>query len=139
MHILWIIYTNLCQRQLHISQQKINTYLYPLLFSTEDVDMLRGQGYSKGELQAFLDIIEEVKSSSPNKWEEMTQCQVQNYPGQTIIQGKFATLYNNKKPTGDPHYPYNVHRAKQIFMLIKEKTGICEGDVGLGADFLAPP
>ena len=102
--------------------------------------MSRGLGYTDIELQALLDIVEEVLPQSPNEWEEVSRRHIENYPGQTLdsIRHKFNALANDKKPTGDPHCPPTVRRAKRIFALIRERMDISEGEDDLGPDFLAP-
>ncbi len=102
--------------------------------------MSRGLGYTDIELQALLDIVEEVLPRSPNEWEEVSRRHVENYPGRTLdsIRRKFNALANHKKPTGDPHCPPTVRRAKRIFALIRERMDISDGEDDLGPDLLAP-
>ena len=102
--------------------------------------MSRGLGYTDIELQALLDIVEEVLPRSPNEWEEVSRRHIENYPGRTLdsIRRKFNALANHKKPTGDPHCPPTVRRAKRIFALIRERMDISDGEDDLGPDLLAP-
>ena len=64
-----------------------------------------GLGYTDSELEALLDIIEEVLPQSPNEWEAVSWRHLENYPGRTLdsIRRKFNSLANHKKPTGDPN------------------------------------
>jgi hypothetical protein len=46
------------------------------------------------------------------------------------IKRKFSSLYNAKKPTGDPTCTPTVRSAKRIFNMIKEKMDISDGESG---------
>jgi len=61
--------------------------------------MSRGLGYTDSELEALLDIIEEVLPRSPNEWEAISRRHIENYPGHTqdSIRRKFNSLANHKK------------------------------------------
>ena len=102
--------------------------------------MSRGLGYTDVELQALLDIVEEVLPRSPNEWEAVSRCHIENYPGRTLdsIRRKFNALANHKKPTGDPNCPPTVRRAKRIFALIRQRMDISDGEDEVESELLAP-
>ena len=64
----------------------------------------------------------------------MTQHHTAYYPGhgrtRKTLQRKFASLYNHKKPTGDPSYPPHVKSAKRIWDLIKLEMDVSDGEGG---------
>ena len=102
--------------------------------------MSRGLGYTDSELEALLDIVEEVLPRSPNEWEAISRRHIENFPGRTqdSIRRKFNSLANHKKPTGDPNCPPTVRRAKRIFALIRERMDISDGEDDNESDEVAP-
>jgi len=102
--------------------------------------MSNGLGYTDSELEALLDIIEEVLPRSPNEWEAISRHHIENYPGHTqdSIRRKFNSLANHKKPTGNPNCPPAVCRAKHIFALIRDRMDISDGEDDIESEVLAP-
>ncbi len=86
--------------------------------------MSRGRGFTIAEIDSLLEIIEEVLPIGPNDWDRVTERHITFYPGlgrtRESLRRKFASLYNHKKPTGDPTCPVYVRNAKHIFEQIKE-------------------
>ena len=69
--------------------------------------MSRGLGYTDVELQALLDIVEEVLPRSPNEWEAVSQHHIKNYPGRTLdsISHKLNALLTTRNPLAIPIVP----------------------------------
>lgn len=93
----------------------------------------RGKGHSDLELDFMLENIQEVLPISSMEWDEVATRHQQNFPEQdrdgAKLKSKFASLYLNKIPTGDPKCPKHVRTAKQINILIVQKA-----DLGGGSD-----
>ena len=94
--------------------------------------MVRGPGYSARELRVLLDIMEEILPIGNDEWEQVKTAHYETMIeeiGHDVAQErsidsikcKFASLHNNKKPTGDPTCPPEVCQAKYIHRLIQEK------------------
>lgn len=94
----------------------------------------RGRGFSITETENLLELIEEVLPIGMNEWDAVLARHVSRYPEndrtRDSIKRKFASLYNSKKPTGDPNCPPTVRKAKQLYNLIKERMDIsdCESE-----------
>lgn len=91
----------------------------------------RGRGFTTTEVESLLEVIEEVLPIGQNEWDTVLHQHQSRYPDydrtRDSIKRKFASLYNSKKPTGDPTCPPTVRRAKQLFNLIKEKMEFSDG------------
>ena len=94
--------------------------------------MSRGRGFTEAEVDGLLDVIEDLLPISPNDWDRVAERHCTYYPGlgrtRESLKRKFASLYNHKKPTGDPTCPATVHRAKQVWERIKEEMDVSEGE-----------
>ena len=94
--------------------------------------MSRGRGFTEAEVDGLLDVIEELLPIGPNDWDRVTERHCTYYPGlgrtRESLKRKFASLYNHKKPTGDPTCPATVRRAKRVWERIKEEMDVSEGE-----------
>jgi hypothetical protein len=94
--------------------------------------MSRGRGFSVAEIDCLLEIIEDVLPIGPDDWDIVTERHVSFYPGlgrsRDSLRRKFSSLYNHKKPTGDPTCPAYVRNAKRIFERIKEVMDVSDGE-----------
>jgi len=92
----------------------------------------RGKSFSKAELESLLEIIEEALPIGMNEWEAVLERHLTRYPDsertRESIKRKFASLYNSKKPTGDPTCPPIVRAAKRTYNKIKERMDISDGE-----------
>lgn len=92
----------------------------------------RGKGFTKGEVDHLLEIVEDIIPIGPSSWERVLERHVLLYPNldrtKDSLRKKFASLYNNKTPTGDPKCPANVRKAKHIYRLIQDKMELTDGD-----------
>jgi hypothetical protein len=96
---------------------------------------IRGKSYSDYETNLMLDIVEEIL---PHGQEEMWVRCAESYqsrvePGYEVrdsdsLRAKFKALRLVKKPTGDPHCPPNVARAKRLMVSIENKMGVTDFD-----------
>ena len=96
--------------------------------------MSRGRGFTVAEIDCLLEIIDDVLPIGPNDWDRVTERHCTFYPGlgrtRESLRRKFASLYNHKKPTGDPSCPVYVRNAKHIFERIKEAMDLSDGEGG---------
>jgi hypothetical protein len=96
--------------------------------------MSRGWGFINAEIDCLIQIIEVVLPIEPNDWDRVTEHHCSYYPGLDrtceSLCCNFASLYNHKKPMGDPSCPVYVRDAKQIFKLIKEEMDMLDGEGG---------
>ena len=96
--------------------------------------MSRGRGFTVAEIDCLLEIINDVLPIGPNDWDRVTERHCTFYPGlgrtRESLRRKFASLYNHKKPTGDPSCPVYVRNAKRIFERIKEAMDLSDGEGG---------
>ena len=80
--------------------------------------MPRGANFSREELDSFLDSVEEILPLSTTQWESVLEIHSARYPdkGRTVdsLKRKFKELHIKRIPTGDPHCPPAVRRAKQL-------------------------
>lgn len=94
----------------------------------------RGKSFTTSELESLLEIIEDILPVGPNEWEAVLARHVTRYPDmertKESIKRKFSSLYNAKKPTGDPTCPPTVRSAKRIYNMIKEKMDFSDGESG---------
>ena len=103
-----------------------------------------GPGFSDEKVAAHLDIIDEILPNSPNNWERVAVSHCNLFPDLTrntkSLKRKFKSLYNHKKPTGDPTCPVAVRKAKQIWEEIKSGMDFsdAEGELDLHVN-VAPP
>jgi hypothetical protein len=70
------------------------------------------------ELDNLLDLIKEILPLSATQWEEIAKYHLSRYPDKNrsvdSLKRKFKELNSKKIPTGDPHCPQEVRRAKRI-------------------------
>ncbi len=70
------------------------------------------------ELDSFLDTVEDILPLSTTQWESVVETHSARYPdkGQTVdsLKRKYKELHIKRIPTGDPHCPPAVCRAKQL-------------------------
>ena len=80
--------------------------------------MPRGANFSREELDSFLDSVEDILPLSTTQWESVVETHSARYPdkGRTVdsLKRKFKELHIKRIPTGDPHCPPAVRRAKQL-------------------------
>ena len=79
---------------------------------------MRGVGHTKDEVEHMLDCVEEVMPLGAQMWEDVAmrharRCDDRNRDGKKLKK-KFQDLYKTSAPTGDPHVPPNVLRAKRL-------------------------
>ena len=79
--------------------------------------MPRGANFTREELDSFLDSVEDILPLSTTQWESVVETHSVRYPGKgrTVdsLKRKFKELHIKRIPTGDPHCPPAVRRAKQ--------------------------
>ena len=79
----------------------------------------RGKSFTTSELvESLLEIIKDILPVHPNEWEEVLACHETRYPDmldrtKESIKCKFSSLYNAKKPTGDPTCPHNSKKHRE--------------------------
>ena len=80
--------------------------------------MPRGTNFFREELDSFLDSVEDILPLSTTQWESVVEIHSSRYPdkGRTVdsLKRKFKELHIKRIPTGDPHCPPAVRRAKQL-------------------------
>jgi hypothetical protein len=90
-----------------------------------------GHGFTIAEIDCLLEIINDVLPIGPDDWDIVTERHVSFYPGLgrccESLRRKFSSLYNHKKPTGDPTCPAYVHDAKNFFERIKDMMEVSDG------------
>jgi hypothetical protein len=98
----------------------------------------RGGGFSHREIDSLLDVIEGILPLGLDEWEAVERQHNSMYPdfGRTYdaLRQKFAKLYLKETPTGDPHCPPEVKRAKIIYEEIKQKADLSDGEGGNGGE-----
>ena len=80
--------------------------------------MPRGANFSREELDSFLDTVEDILPLSKTQWESVVETHSARYPDKGLsvdgLKRKFKELHIKRIPTGDPHCPPAVRRAKQL-------------------------
>ena len=80
--------------------------------------MPRGTNFLREELDSFLDSVEDILPLSTTQWEGVVETHSARYPdkGRTVdsLKRKFKELHIKRIPTGDPHCPPAVRRAKHL-------------------------
>ena len=88
--------------------------------------------YSKAETNFALDCIEQIVPIGSEEWNQVVLLHATKYEKQKrnlqSIRRKFRDLYRMKIPTGNPHCPPEVRRAKRIHALIGKKSEACTGE-----------
>lgn len=103
----------------------------------------RGPGFSEEEVASLLDVINDILPNSPNDWERVTEAHLNLFPdlkrNTKSLKRKFESLYNHRKPTGDPTCPVSVRRAKQIWEEIKTGMDFSDAEGELVFDASVAP
>ena len=99
--------------------------------------MVRDIGYSRSEVDKLLDIIEDELPYSGDDWDCVqgrhakaccnTNSEIENKCPVDNLKRKFSSLYNNKKPTGDPNCPPEVSHAKRWWKIIQSEILFLDG------------
>jgi hypothetical protein len=104
-----------------------------------------GPRFTTAELEHLNESVESVLPLGPMEWEEVAELHAELYPTlnhcSTNLKCKFKEMYNSTVPTGDPTCPPHIQRAKQIFILIQDRSDAnnLEGelpDIGIEIDDL---
>ena len=74
--------------------------------------MPRGVNFSREELDSFRDSVVDILPLSTTQWEGVVETHSARYPDS--LKSKFEELHLKRIPTGDPHCPPAVRRAKQL-------------------------
>jgi len=89
----------------------------------------RSSNFSDRELHSMLDTIESIVPIGFGEWERVEVAHsVQSEDkarSADSLKRKFRELYLKKGPTGDPTIPVTVRRAKDINVMIKQKSLVC--------------
>ena len=125
--------------QLFICSACLTLHFIRLLIALMPPKKKRGAGFSLREIDSLLDVIEEHLPIGPSEWEAVERQHNSMYPdtgrNAHALRQKFAKLYLQKIPTGDPHCPLEVRRAKRIYEEIKKRTDLSDGEEGTGGEF----
>ena len=88
----------------------------------------RGLGFSAGELDCLLDLLEEHLPIGLTEWEMLLAKHEQRYPNSDrsvdSLRCKFASLYRKTVPAGNPNIPLSVKRAKVVRQKIIERSDL---------------
>lgn len=78
----------------------------------------RGVNYTADEVNVLLDLVEKHLPLGGQMWEQVATEHSVSYPqtdrDAASLRKKFQDLYKKKVPTGDPHIPADVKRAKLL-------------------------
>ena len=89
----------------------------------------RSTNFSERELQSLLDTIESILPIGSEEWDRVRNVHSIDFEEQqrTVesLRRKFRDLHLKKAPTGDPNMPATVRRAKEINLLIRQKSMVC--------------
>jgi hypothetical protein len=92
----------------------------------------RGAGFRRDEVDRLLTSIEEILPIGGTEWDAVLASHELYYPDAARtrdgLKRKFALLYSTRMPTGDPHIPPEVLRAKRLYEEIKKRAEISDGD-----------
>ena len=95
---------------------------------------IRGGGFTNAEVDSLLDAIETVLPIGGDDWSEVLAIHNVSWVTQNRkedgLRRKFAKLYNERMPTGAPHMPPSVRRAKDLRASIVEKMDMGDPVVG---------
>ena len=88
--------------------------------STTKKSKATGQRFTQAETNTLLDLIEDMMPMGPEQWESIRDQfnEAHPKPGREAegLKKRFATLWKKNTPTGNPHCPPEVRRAKQLKM-----------------------
>jgi len=89
----------------------------------------RSTNFSERELQSLLDTIESILPIGSGEWDRvMIEHSIdfqEQHRTMESLRRKFRDLHLKKAPTGDPNMPATVRRAKEINLLIRQKSLVC--------------
>jgi hypothetical protein len=92
----------------------------------------RGAGFRRDELDRLLSSVEESLPIGGTEWDAVLASHELYYSGmgrtREGLKRKFAQLYSTRIPTGNPHIPSEVLRAKQLYNEIKKRAEISDGE-----------
>lgn len=98
----------------------------------------RGSGFTQSEVDSLLELLLEHLPLCREEWETVLRLHLERYPGveRTVdsLKRKFGALYRKRVPTGDPHIPPEVEKAKLVRQRMTERADIGDGE--LTEDFL---
>ena len=83
----------------------------------------------------LLDIIEDKLPYRMDDWDHVQQrnteaCRNKNGEHKCSVDSlkrKFSSLFNNKKPMGDPNCPLEIHHAKRLWKMIQSEMVFLDG------------
>ena len=89
-------------------------------------------GFSQVETGDMLDVIEELLPIGGMEWDETKIRHANNWPetnrSKDSLKRKFQGMYRKTKPTGNPHCPPDITRAKRIHEMIVDKSDLSDGE-----------
>ena len=99
----------------------------------------RGNNFSKKEINVPLNIINDVLPIGSDEWKEVERSHCQHYPqlerSRETLKRKFRQLYGSHPGTGNPTFPGEVRKAKDILEEIKSKQSVSDGEGSGESDF----
>ena len=79
----------------------------------------RGPGFSTQEVEVLLESVARYLPIGGTEWDAVLSEHETRFPtaGRTKdgLKRKFTGLYGTRIPTGDPHIPCDVRRAKELY------------------------
>ena len=91
----------------------------------------RGESYSVQEIEDFLTIMEMVQPLSRSEWNTVEELHQEHYGEKhrsaDSIKKKYKKLVKEGPPTGDPHCPDHVRRAKRLNYALFRKSEMATG------------
>lgn len=91
-----------------------------------------GNLFSMEEVDTMLEILEAVLPLWCDEWESVTKIHQERFPdiGRTTeyLKRNFMASYRKRMPTGDPHIPPKVLKAKEIRRMLTNKSDILVGE-----------
>lgn len=92
----------------------------------------RGDGFTDRELDGLLSLLKEKLPLGRDEWEIVAHMHNEVFPGHgrvaDSLKRKFSKLYRTRVPTGNPHIPAPVKRAKRIREEMIERADMGDGD-----------
>ena len=80
----------------------------------------------------MLDLLQDKLPVGKEEWEEVQRIHCQRFPemdrNADSLKRKFSALYRKQIPTGDPHIPPDVQRAKRIRADMTDRIDLGDGD-----------
>jgi len=98
----------------------------------------RGGNFSRDEIDALLDCVEDVLPIGLDEWARVEQRHLVSYPDRNwnkeSLRCKFQMLYLIKQPTGAPECPPEVRRAKALQNAIRDKAEVSSAGMSSSSD-----